>query len=322
MVLERYRTMGAVLALGEFTVSELARLSGVREPTVRTVLRRERDLVEQIGTRKVGRRGGQPGHWRLRPEARERLRAQLQELERLGVGPWLGEREDDSHVLPAGLTAAEDVLLRLAPLASNPADRAELVELAQAQLDAVNASALPTREVASDVYGRRISAHRRVVEQLLELERTERTERPGNWSHVEGVWNALQLSAEEIKDEPLAKAVRSRLMQSPLRPTQPMQSPLRPTQPPSFGRSRGLYGHVGGPDPRMVSEMRRLQQRVKDLEAELTRLQEENDVLAAEVGEELLVPAREATRTAELAASDILAVAGRVEELLFASEAT
>jgi hypothetical protein len=47
--------------------------------------------------------------------------------------------------------------------------------------------------------------------------------------------------------------------------------------------SKALFGHVGGPDPRMVSEMRRLQQRVRDLEAELVRLQEENDALAAGV---------------------------------------
>ncbi len=45
--------------------------------------------------------------------------------------------------------------------------------------------------------------------------------------------------------------------------------------------AKALFGHVGGPDPRMVSEMRRLQQRVRDLEAELVRLQEENDALAA-----------------------------------------
>ena len=56
--------------------------------------------------------------------------------------------------------------------------------------------------------------------------------------------------------------------------------------------AKALYGHVGGPDPRMVSEMRRLQQRVRDLEAELARLQEENDVLAAEVGYDLLIPVR------------------------------
>jgi len=43
----------------------------------------------------------------------------------------------------------------------------------------------------------------------------------------------------------------------------------------------------------MVSEMRRLQQRVRDLEAELARLQDENDVLVANVGQDLLVPVRE-----------------------------
>ena len=44
--------------------------------------------------------------------------------------------------------------------------------------------------------------------------------------------------------------------------------------------AKALLGHVGGPDPRMVSEMRRLQRRVRDLEAELVRLQSENDALA------------------------------------------
>jgi cell division protein FtsB len=47
----------------------------------------------------------------------------------------------------------------------------------------------------------------------------------------------------------------------------------------------------------MISEMRRLQQRVRDLEAALDRLQEENDALTAEVGHELLVPVREPALT-------------------------
>jgi hypothetical protein len=50
--------------------------------------------------------------------------------------------------------------------------------------------------------------------------------------------------------------------------------------------AKALFGHVGGPDPRMVSEMRRLQQRVRDLETELLRLQEENDALAMEAAHE------------------------------------
>jgi hypothetical protein len=58
--------------------------------------------------------------------------------------------------------------------------------------------------------------------------------------------------------------------------------------------AKALFGHVGGPDPRMVSEMRRLQQRVRDLEAELVRLQDANDALLVEAGhEDLQVPDRE-----------------------------
>ena len=57
--------------------------------------------------------------------------------------------------------------------------------------------------------------------------------------------------------------------------------------------AKALLGYVGGPDPRMVSEMRRLQQRVRDLEAQLVRLQDENDALAAEARHELLVTDRE-----------------------------
>jgi hypothetical protein len=62
--------------------------------------------------------------------------------------------------------------------------------------------------------------------------------------------------------------------------------------------AKALLGHVGGPDPRMVSEMRRLQQRVRDLEAELARLQDENDVLvASSVGRDLLAQVREPALT-------------------------
>ena len=58
--------------------------------------------------------------------------------------------------------------------------------------------------------------------------------------------------------------------------------------------AKALFGPVGGPDPRIVSEMRRLQQRVRDLEAELVRLQEENEALTVEAGhEDVLVPDRE-----------------------------
>ncbi|MDK1475086.1 hypothetical protein QNO07_16965 [Streptomyces sp. 549] len=45
--------------------------------------------------------------------------------------------------------------------------------------------------------------------------------------------------------------------------------------------AKALLGYVGGSDPRVHSEMRRLQQRVQDLESELIRMQAENDALSA-----------------------------------------
>jgi hypothetical protein len=45
--------------------------------------------------------------------------------------------------------------------------------------------------------------------------------------------------------------------------------------------AKALLGHVGGPDPRMLSDLRRLRQRVRELEAELARMQEANEGLAA-----------------------------------------
>ena len=47
--------------------------------------------------------------------------------------------------------------------------------------------------------------------------------------------------------------------------------------------AKALLGYVGGPDPRLVTEVRRLQRRVHDLEAEVQRLRAENDVLVENV---------------------------------------
>ncbi|WP_037572482.1 hypothetical protein [Phaeacidiphilus oryzae] len=45
--------------------------------------------------------------------------------------------------------------------------------------------------------------------------------------------------------------------------------------------AKALLGYVGGPDPRLLAEMRRLQQRVQDLESELSRVRAENETLSA-----------------------------------------
>ncbi|PWI44283.1 hypothetical protein [Streptomyces sp. ICBB 8177] len=52
--------------------------------------------------------------------------------------------------------------------------------------------------------------------------------------------------------------------------------------------AKALLGYVGGPDPRLLAEMRRLQQRVQDLESELVRIQAENEALVSSREESLL----------------------------------
>lgn len=59
--------------------------------------------------------------------------------------------------------------------------------------------------------------------------------------------------------------------------------------------AKALLGHLAGTDPRalahLVAQNRQLRQRVEDLEAQLMRLQAENDVLAAAADREpLTVP--------------------------------
>jgi hypothetical protein len=41
--------------------------------------------------------------------------------------------------------------------------------------------------------------------------------------------------------------------------------------------AKALFGHVGGPDTRLISEVAMLRRRVQDLEAEVLRLSAEND---------------------------------------------
>lgn len=53
--------------------------------------------------------------------------------------------------------------------------------------------------------------------------------------------------------------------------------------------AKALFGHVGGPDPRVVSELRRMQRRIDELEAELMRVRAENDTLAADLHREELL---------------------------------
>jgi hypothetical protein len=47
--------------------------------------------------------------------------------------------------------------------------------------------------------------------------------------------------------------------------------------------AKALFGHVGGSDPRLVDEVRRLRGRIVELEAELARVRRLNESLVAGV---------------------------------------
>jgi uncharacterized small protein (DUF1192 family) len=47
--------------------------------------------------------------------------------------------------------------------------------------------------------------------------------------------------------------------------------------------AKALFGHVGGPDLRLLDEVRRLRTRVTELEAELARVTAANEALVASV---------------------------------------
>ena len=54
--------------------------------------------------------------------------------------------------------------------------------------------------------------------------------------------------------------------------------------------AKALLGYVGGTDPRLLEEARRLRMRVRDLEAQVVRLKDENDTLVAALHDGQLMP--------------------------------
>jgi len=163
VMLGRYRVLNAILALREFTVADLARYSGVKDNTVRTVLGRDSRFVERDGTQAQRRRGGQPIQYRLRPDTENDLVAILRELEGFGANlpPLIADQEDPVML---SLIAAEDILIRQLPQAC-PTDRAELVDLATADYEAVQFLVSPEHKEAV--------THRGVVALLLRLAEAE-----------------------------------------------------------------------------------------------------------------------------------------------------
>ena len=187
-MLERYRTLAAVLALREFTVADLARYSGVKETTVRTILARDSHYVVRRAAVSTGKSGGQPLTYTLRVEAEQDLVELLRTLETVGARPPVsyGAESDNRSIVPAALVAAEDALLRQLPLVDTPAKRKQLLRLAATDYETARLTVQnPDREVA---------AHFKVVNFMLCLSCAEQDvlshtiidgEKPGSLSFFE-----------------------------------------------------------------------------------------------------------------------------------------
>jgi hypothetical protein len=207
-MLHRYRILNAILTLREFTVADLARYSGVKDTTVRTVLGREARFVERDGTRAQSRRGGQPIQYRLRADAEQDLVGILRELESVGANlPPLVEEQEDPLML--SLIAAEDILLCQLPQATLT-DRAGLVELATADYEAVQFLVEDERGEAA--------IHGQVVALLLRLAEVEQemlapaSPSPDTWNTGWPAQATPTLSHEsEKKVEALGRSWRSLL---------------------------------------------------------------------------------------------------------------
>jgi len=169
-MLERYRTLGAMLALREFTVADLARYSGVKQATVRTILARDSQYVVRRPVVSTGKSGGQPLTYSLRLEAVQNLVELLRTLEAVGARPPVaGSSESDDgwngSAVPASLVAAEDALLRQLPLVCTLAERNQILRVAATDFETARLTVQnPEREVA---------AHFEVVDFMLRLSRAE-----------------------------------------------------------------------------------------------------------------------------------------------------
>ncbi|MQS17638.1 Hsp20/alpha crystallin family protein [Streptomyces kaniharaensis] len=172
MRLHRYRTLAAMVAMADrFTVAELAQYSGVKETTVRTILKREQHRVKEIGRDEVRGRGGVSKVYALLPGERDKA---LQELRALEEAASAGESGSTSpggvtgEGVPRPLLVALDVLLFRIPRSSTD-DWPELIHLASVSM----AHAARRSGLKQPLPGTRAWAHVAAADYLLELAKAE-----------------------------------------------------------------------------------------------------------------------------------------------------
>lgn len=198
---ETARILQAAATMDEFTVADLVSVCDASPLTVRTVLARKPNLLEELGREETGRPGGKWKRYRLTPQARKEL------------APAFQDPEADSPV-PADLVAVEEMLLSREAIEADSRMRESLVRRAQRRL----------RRAADEASagGAAARAHRHVVMALIALLEGEGIEDP------EALTRA-RMEAEEARrllplERELLTALDERISLSPLRDLAPALS--------------------------------------------------------------------------------------------------
>ena len=294
-MLERYRVLGAVATLGEFTVDDIANLSGVGPTTIRTVLRRDARFVEKIGVSETGKKGGRFLRYKVRENQFSRLVGELRGLERALRFDVDAPKDQQERLL-----AAEDLLVRVLPQANDEAERAALLERAKiAWLDAFRKAGLegsPGGEVeASGVSAdprasRQLAVRIEAVGLLISHATSDFASAAFPFSSAkelvrirEEIFRFLRNVPHDLFDS--AESDNSRLLAELYRLA---ELPAPPVPADDFaasvpGRAKALMGHTPTPedaeDPSLLDEVQFLRQRVRDLEAEVERLRTEREMV-------------------------------------------
>jgi Hsp70 protein len=130
---ERYKVLGAMLALKEFNVADLALFSGVKANTVRTVLMRESALVDELGKEHTGSRGGQFARYQLKKNKVDGLRSEIRRLYD-ALDTCIGGKTEENaseYSAPLPLLTAEDALLLRFPRVNDVEAKVELIKFAR-----------------------------------------------------------------------------------------------------------------------------------------------------------------------------------------------
>ena len=132
---ERYKVLGAMLSLREFTVADLSVFSGVKQTTIRTVLSRGAELLTEIGKEPNQSRGGQFTRYRLREDKVDGLRSELHQLHRqlgLYVNGEISNGGSGEYLPPLQIVAGLDALLLRFPGLTDSNAKIELIKFARA----------------------------------------------------------------------------------------------------------------------------------------------------------------------------------------------